>query len=198
MPEPNLPRHYPGDLRAALLATAARMVAETGSSDVSLRAVARSVGVSHAAPAHHFGDKAGLLDALAEQGFELLLDRMREELRAGGGDPGRRLLLLGQAYSTFARDEPGRFEVMFSSARELRTSAGEETMELLEECCRAVLARSEHSTAIDPVVAALMSWSLIHGLCVLLRSGQIPSDKGTETEIVATVLSAHAALLAGD
>lgn len=62
--------HYGGDLRAALLEAAAVAVAEVGPERPSLREVARRIGVSHAAPAHHFGDKTGLFTALAAQGLD--------------------------------------------------------------------------------------------------------------------------------
>src|SRR5689334_10951829 len=57
------PYHH-GDLRRALLAAAVKMIAEAGPGALSLRALARRIGVSHAAPAHHFSDKAGLLTAV--------------------------------------------------------------------------------------------------------------------------------------
>src|SRR5262245_42944303 len=64
--------YHHGDLRAAILDEAARLVAERGADRVSLRELAREAGVSHAAPAHHFTDRRGLFTALAAQGFELL------------------------------------------------------------------------------------------------------------------------------
>ena len=69
------PYHH-GNLRAALLEQAERTLADGG--DLSLRALARQVGVSHAAPRRHFAGKQALLDALAEDGFE----RLGAELRA--------------------------------------------------------------------------------------------------------------------
>ncbi len=63
------PNYHHGDLRAAILSEAARLVAERGADRVSLRELARSAGVSHAAPAHHFVDRRGLFTALAAQGF---------------------------------------------------------------------------------------------------------------------------------
>jgi AcrR family transcriptional regulator len=65
------PYHH-GDLRRALLEAAVQAIAEVGPAAVSLRDLARRVGVSHAAPAHHFGDKAGLLTAVAADGFRRL------------------------------------------------------------------------------------------------------------------------------
>ncbi len=82
----NSPNHraayHHGDLRAVILTEAARLVAERGAEQVSLRELARGAGVSHAAPAHHFTDRRGLFTALATQGFRLLADALR---RARGG-----------------------------------------------------------------------------------------------------------------
>lgn len=71
-------RYHHGDLRAALLARAEQTLRERGPGDLSLRELARDLGVSHAAPSRHFKDKQTLLDALAQTGFE----RLREVLEA--------------------------------------------------------------------------------------------------------------------
>jgi AcrR family transcriptional regulator len=65
--------YHHGDLRAALIKAGEAVLAETGVTGFSLRAVAKRVGVSHSAPAHHFGDAKGLLDALATEGFRRFL-----------------------------------------------------------------------------------------------------------------------------
>ena len=62
------PYHH-GNLRAALLESAERTLSQSGASELSLRELARQVGVSHAAPRRHFADKQALLDALAEDGL---------------------------------------------------------------------------------------------------------------------------------
>ncbi len=110
-------QHFAGDLRRALLDAAAGAIAQRGVDAVSLRDVARRAGVSHAAPAHHFGDKAGLLTALATEGFLVLADQLRDardQAEAGGaGDPVEVLSRLGCAYVAFAARHPGHFELMF-------------------------------------------------------------------------------------
>lgn len=70
MPE-SRPYHH-GDLRAALLAAAESTLREKGVGALSLRELAREVGVSHAAPGRHFKDKQALLNALALTGYERL------------------------------------------------------------------------------------------------------------------------------
>ena len=98
-----MPYHH-GDLRRALLDTALLAVAEHGPAGLSLRDVARRAGVSHAAPAHHFGDKTGLLTVLAAEGWTLLA----EALEAEGGD----FRGQGVAYVVFATGHPAHSAVM--------------------------------------------------------------------------------------
>src|SRR5579862_284372 len=62
------PYHH-GALRDGLLAAAERVLERDGLSGLTLRAVAREAGVSHAAPTHHFGDLTGLVSDLATIGF---------------------------------------------------------------------------------------------------------------------------------
>jgi AcrR family transcriptional regulator len=109
------PYHH-GDLRAALLAAAEAELTERGVEAFSLRAVAKRAGVSHAAPAHHFGDVGGLLTALAAEGFR----RFQDGISASGGgtdDPRERALRAGLAYLDFALASPALFRLIFASAR---------------------------------------------------------------------------------
>ena len=76
--------YHHGNLRAALLDEAERSLSRRGASELSLRELARAVGVSHAAPRRHFPDKQALLDALAEDGFERLGRVLRDALAAAG------------------------------------------------------------------------------------------------------------------
>ncbi len=103
-----------GDLPAALLQAVDDAVREGGASALSLRDVARRAGVSHAAPAHHFGSKAGLLTAFAVQGYRRLAQSVIEELgRVGPTDGPTTLAAVGRGYVRFAVSEPAEFEVMF-------------------------------------------------------------------------------------
>src|SRR6202034_791597 len=100
--------YHHGDLRAAILTEAARLVAERGADRVSLRELAREAGVSHAAPAHHFTDRRGLFTALAAQGFELLAAALAEARPS--------FLDAALAYVRFAIEHPGHYRVMFDKS----------------------------------------------------------------------------------
>lgn len=167
--------YHHGDLRRALLTAAAEAIAESGPAALSLRDLARRAGVSHAAPAHHFGDKAGLLTAFAAQGFDLLT----EALRAAGGN----LLDTGVAYVGFAVRHRAHFEVMFRP--ELYrpddpdlVAARARTGELL----RGGVARH---TGREPDTDALAAWSIVHGFATLWLAGALPPRVGEDPEAAA-------------
>jgi AcrR family transcriptional regulator len=109
------PYHH-GDLRRALVDAARRLLEAEGPTALSLRAVAREAGVSPAAPYHHFKDKAELLDAVAQEGWDMLEHAMGE---AKGRTEGRQqLTALGIAYVCFAREHPALYRVMYDAARD--------------------------------------------------------------------------------
>src|SRR6202041_2311693 len=102
------PTYHHGDLRAAILTEAARLVRERGPDRVSLRELAREAGVSHAAPTHHFTDRRGLFTALATQGFRLLTEAL---IKARG-----HFADAAVAYVRFAIEHPGHYQVMFNKS----------------------------------------------------------------------------------
>lgn len=108
------PYHH-GDLRRALLGAARKIMEQEGALALSLRAVAREAGVSPAAPYHHFRDKAELLAAVAEEGFDGLGQAMRD---ARDTEPNDALTAMGVAYVMFARENPTLYRVMTDCARD--------------------------------------------------------------------------------
>ena len=177
----------------ALLEAIGESVREHGASALSLRDVARRVGVSHAAPAHFFKNKAGMLSAFAAQGFQRLADVVVDELnRSTPVDGAQALASIGRAYVRFAVSEPAQFEVMFrldvldASSTELQ-EASDLAFSLLiatiEQC------RREGSLADrDEMVVALAAWSMVHGLASLWISGQL-EGRIAETDIEALARS---------
>ncbi|RJO78346.1 TetR/AcrR family transcriptional regulator [Nocardia panacis] len=159
------PYHH-GDLRQALLAAAVEAIDENGPAGVSLRDLARRAGVSHAAPVHHFGNKAGLLTALAAEGFELLAADLAA-VRAGG------IVELGVTYVRFATKHRAHFEVMFRP--DLYDA---DNPDLAQAGSRAYSALAEgigDGDAADPS-AMLAAWSLVHGFATLWNTGVIPPE----------------------
>src|SRR3954452_10961890 len=91
-------RYHHGNLRSELLEQAERTLRERGAVELSLRELAREVGVSHAAPRRHFRDKQALLDALAESGFVRLGADLDRAMTRAGGDFRARLAAFAKAY----------------------------------------------------------------------------------------------------
>jgi AcrR family transcriptional regulator len=104
--------YHHGDLRAALLKSAEQIIRESGLEGLTLRACARKAGVSHGAPAHHFGNITGLLTELAAEGFERLAEAMDPERVKNASD---NLEAAGLGYIQFAMQWPEHFRVMWRS-----------------------------------------------------------------------------------
>jgi len=157
----NRPNYHHGDLRAVILAEAARLVAERGADGVSLRELARSAGVSHAAPAHHFIDRRGLFTALATQGFQFLAQAL---IDARGKFADAAL-----AYVQFAIEHPGHYQVMFNKslldASDTELAAAEAAAGA--ELSRGVATLQDPNAHADPAGAQLAAWSLVHGFSML-------------------------------
>jgi AcrR family transcriptional regulator len=154
--------YHHGDLRSVVLRHAADQIAHEGVDGLSLRGLAQRSGVSHAAPAHHFGDRRGLFTALATEGFELLA----EELQAAGPD----LRDVAVAYVRFALGRPGHFAVMFRSDL-LRADdpALVAARGRSGEALRRGVGQLEGVT--DAAAVQLAGWSLVHGFASLWREG---------------------------
>jgi AcrR family transcriptional regulator len=179
--------YHHGRLPEALLKAAAKLIAEDGVAHLSLREVARRAGVSHAAPAHHFTDKAGLLTALAAQGYQLFTDALSKSRDAAGEHPLHRLSATGQAYVLFAAKHRAHFEIMFqpellhADDPGLR-AARDAAYAVLGDAIAAAQAAGFLSES-DAEIAAVGSWSRAHGLAELWLSGNLrPSSRYPDLE----------------
>ena len=176
--------YHHGDLKAAILAQAAVLVAERGADGVSLRELARAAGVSHAAPAHHFADRRGLFTALATEGFRLLAAALGDALAAARPD----FLDAALAYVRFALDHPGHYAVMFDKALYDDTDPDLVAAQAAAgaELNRGVATLSDPRAQADPAAAALAAWSVVHGFATLWLNGAVDTDT-TGDEPIATV-----------
>jgi len=157
--------------RAALLAAARAELTRVGVGELSLRAVARRAGVSHAAPKHHFAHRAGLLSALAADGFTALATRLDAAV-AAGGPPLHRLVAAGHAYLRFAQDEPALFDLMYRP--ELLSSADPALLASKRAAFGVLLrvvddARTDLRSDAGTDTVALLAWATVHGMAVLIR-----------------------------
>jgi AcrR family transcriptional regulator len=180
------PYHH-GDLRRALLAAAIEVVGEVGPSGLRLREVARRAGVSHAAPAHHFGDKSGLLTALAAEGWALLAAALDDAMARTGS-----FLEVGVAYVGFATTHRPHFELMFRNELlrdddpDLVAAQAAAAAVLYDPAAVAAGADADHA-----VVAGVAAWSLVHGLATLWLHGSLPDAVGDDPEVLARVAASH-------
>jgi len=163
------PYHH-GSLRAVLLEAAVEAIATNGPTALSLRDLARRAGVSHAAAAHHFGDKAGLLTAIATEGFDLFTAALGDALERTGD-----FREVGVAYTRVAIEHRGHFEVMFrpdlyrTDDPEL-VDAQRRTAALLHE---GLATLSPAQIGPSPEVAAIAAWSIVHGFASLWLHGAL-------------------------
>jgi|SRR5579883_1336164 len=191
------PYHH-GALRDALLAAAERVLERNGLAGLTLRAVAREAGVSHAAPTHHFGDLTGLVSELAAIGFRRFNAAM-SMADSEGRTVAERAMGRAKAYVGYAQAHPGMYRLMF------RTERLDMTRPALFEAAKASFAglagsigaqREEQISAdaltIEQAAAIARAWSLVHGFTMLLLDGRLADilrrlPQGTD---VATLLDA--------
>jgi AcrR family transcriptional regulator len=174
--------YHHGDLRAALLDSVGHIVRERGPAFVSVREVARRARVSHAAPAHHFRNKSGLLTAFAAQGFDRLAETIGDTIASSRASaPPAVLAAMGRGYVRFAIEHPEHFAIMFRTelleARDPELArASDRAYDALMSTARAA-ATQGYLTA-DPVVTASAAWALVHGLATLWLSGRLQARTG--------------------
>ena len=167
--------YHHGDLRAALIRSGMTLLAAEDVEDLSLRKVARSVGVSATAVYRHFPDKQALMSALAAEGLRMLATVQRAASEsAGGGRAG--FDATGRAYVHFALENPALFRLIFSrftheSLRGTSEPGGSDAMAFL----RANAAEAAAGRG-DAEVTAVQAWSLAHGLAMLILDDQVGSD----------------------
>lgn len=185
--------YHHGDLRRVLLDAALRRFAERGDAELTLRELARDVGVSHNAPYRHFASKAELYASLRDDGFARLADRERQALAGAGSDARARVKALGEAYVRFALEDAPSFRLALSHppARDpAHPDAATASFGLLEQTIEEARKQGAVRTDLSAKELALAAWSLVHGLATLVSSGQLPgraAQLSRYTELLATV-----------
>lgn len=164
--------YHHGNLRAELLEQAIEQLRATPVEQLSLRAVARALGVSQTAPYRHFNDKEALLAALAARGYRKLLVELDRARSTAGTSAASQLRAVARAYVDFAARQEQLFKLMFGplaqpSARhpELR-EASRETLALVHAILGDGMRRGEFSTQ-DVIYLANAAWAGIHGVATL-------------------------------
>jgi len=166
------PYHH-GDLERALVDAAIDIVRKSGTAPVSLRAIARAAGVSHAAPYHHFPDRQSLLRAVSERALEILRAAMLEAMARHSNDPLRQFQAAGVAYILFAVKEPHLFRLILAidDAR-LFPSIRQQCQQTFGGVRRLVEEAIIQATREEVDTIAMAAWSLVHGVAQLALAGQ--------------------------
>jgi AcrR family transcriptional regulator len=187
----------PDDVRGRVLKAAVRLIDEGGLASLSMREVARAAGVSHQAPYHYFPDRESILAALAQEGFQILNQRL-QSAAVPGTRPSECLGIAGRVYVEFACDHPSMFRVMFRpdfvAAERFPDlmACGDEAFQMLQRVVRACIADGLPETPSERSLV-VFGWSLVHGLACLLLDGplakKLPDAAAAKDELIAEVMA---------
>lgn len=176
---PKQESYHHGNLKEALLDSAEKILEKEGVNNLTLRAVARETGVSHAAPKNHFANLTELLSALATRGYKKFSKRMAETREEDLSSPKQQENNAGLTYVSFAIEHPHMFQLMFRSEKldyeypPLREAADEAFQDL--GATSGVTAEAAKSDRLTLGQAAQMTatWSIPHGIAMLILDGQL-------------------------
>ena len=171
--------YHHGNLRSACMKEAIRILAKKGPSELSLRDIARKLGVSHGAPYRHFQSREGLLASIAAEGFLTFAEQL--SLKADESETSsteERLGQMGQAFLQFALDYPVHFKLMFSKAipntekyPDLQ-EAGKGAFAVLYEMVQR-MQKEKVLKPSDPTTTSIFIWSTLHGFCSLILDDRL-------------------------
>jgi AcrR family transcriptional regulator len=178
--------YHHGDLKAALIKAGLRIIEDRTLDDLSLREVARAVGVSATAVYRHFPDKHALLAALSEVGYAMLHETQMTAAKNASSEKAA-FNATGYAYVRFALDNPGLFRLIFSAGHATDMFAAEfekqdSAMNMLRGYAEKLVPKGAPKTAAADF--AVRAWSLVHGIAVLLLDKMIVLDDAAIRRIV--------------
>ena len=176
---PKTKTYHHGNLKEALISAGLEILSQKGMEGLSLRNVAKRIGVSHAAPYNHFPDKQALLAAMSTAGHEQLHQTLLETFEKFKHDSTDLIIEIAWAYLQFAQQDPDRFKLMFSSALEEERNhpafmeISGKSIALFEEII--VFCQSKGQLAgCDVKGIAIKLWSSVHGFTTLMLENQFP------------------------
>ena len=173
------PYHH-GNLRTALLSEAERALREDGLDGLSLRELARRIGVSHGAPRRHFADRQALLDALAESGFSRLGAELRAAVEGAGADYEARLRATSAAYVRFATGGAALLELMFAGKHGGQSAALNEAADRAFAVILELIVEGQAAGMLEPRAperVGLLMFATMQGIAALVVAGLVdPKD----------------------
>ena len=168
-------QYHHGDLRSAIVANAWKVVSKSGIEALSLRAVSEALGVSHAAPGHHFDGKDGLIEALRQEAWKRFADALEPGLKEK--EP---LRATGRTYVAFAREHPRQMALMFNAA-------GAPTPDS-QRAWNALASATKQQLGSTSATDAVVAWAMVHGVATLLLNGPLP-DGVKEADVIERALA---------
>ncbi len=190
MPESSSNPYHHGNLRSTLIEQGLALLETSAQGELSLRELARQVGVSANAAYRHFANKEALLVALAAEGFRRL-NAAQVQAAMSSPDTEKAFRQSGRAYVQFAQDNPALFRLMFS-----RLTSGNTTEELSEASQTSFRTLQAAVSAVTGVpiddqqttVIAMGAWSLVHGLSHLVLDGQLDDHADQADDLIDKVM----------
>ena len=173
------PYHH-GNLRAALLAQAEQTLREQGLDGLSLRELAREIGVSHGAPRRHFADRQALLDALAESGFARLGAQLRAASESAGEDYEARLRAASLAYVRFAISDAALLELMFAGKHREQTGALHQAADRAFSVILELIEEGQAHAALEPGEPeriGILLFATVQGIAALVTAGIVAPEQ---------------------
>ncbi|HEV3104420.1 MAG TPA: TetR/AcrR family transcriptional regulator [Trinickia sp.] len=171
------PYHH-GNLRNALIAEGRRALEEVGARELSLRYLARAVGVSEAAPSRHFPGKEGLLAAIAADGFRDLA-ALRHDIQVSEETAIIKTYRMMRVYVDFAQRHKGLFDLMVGpriverGIHEELTEESDKSFALFASAVEQLAVENGWNKKSLPLVTHA-AWSVEHGLAALILSDRVP------------------------
>lgn len=166
------PKYHHGDLRRAVMNAALELAAASGVEALSLREIARKIGVSTAAPYHHFKDRQSLLLDLAIEGYAKLLEALRNS-REAAASPEEQIQAAALAFLDFGRSHRAEYAIMFAGEYLSHPRVGE-MLSVADSCLALVRDSMAVAAKLDPHRAAeatFAAWALLHGIVQLDQKG---------------------------
>ncbi len=165
------PFHH-GNLKQALLDASAALLDKHGPDGVTIRAVAREVGVSHAAPVNHYKDRETLLTALATVLFDELLTSVRAKLGREGFPAKERISVFAVVLFEYAMAHPNRYRLLWHTG--LVNHSDPELLKVMDQfyyACCAEIDAAAMCKELDNETYAIALWSMVHGYIDLRLTG---------------------------
>ncbi|MBE9214777.1 TetR/AcrR family transcriptional regulator [Plectonema cf. radiosum LEGE 06105] len=196
-------RYHHGNLREELLRATGELLETKGLEAISMRAIARHIGVSHGAPANHFANKEALMTAYVAQAFEDAVQSVENACQQVGDDLEKRFLAVGQAIVNFAIKNPNTFKLMIRSewfdSKQVDVAIPRRKMfDILLNHIEA-MDLVNGAPAQSAQTRAIAAWAMIQGYASLRIEGVLVAGKDEKTgdprEVAAIKAYLHGAIL---